>query len=122
MPSTTSDGKDGSSSIKLADLHATVLGGLVGIGERCAPKSTRRALGRTALEIIGVVEWSRAGKKDGGAAWMEGSVGEREGRDVQGLEVWIRVPVNLWKHFNGCETGEVQEHEHCTDAIVDPSS
>lgn len=63
--------------------------------ERRSPKTAWRSVGRAGLEIVGVVEWSRAGEEEGGPCWVKLGSCERERGDVEGLEMGVCMAVDL---------------------------
>lgn len=101
VPAAARDGEHVARRAERARLEAEVrLLRRVGGGEG-APEAARRARGLPGLQVEGVVEGTRAGEEDGGAAWVEDGGREREGGDVNGLDVRVCVAVDLRKlsHF-----------------------
>lgn len=101
MSPTTSDGQNGTTLIKPTHLHAPILDTLAIVRECGSPQATRRTLGGAGLEVKCVIEWSRACEEDRCTAGVEEGIGEGKGWNMQCVEMWVGVSVDL-STVSGC--------------------
>ena len=95
---TAGDGEDVSARVERAHVHAVVRVVVVLVAAICksgAPEPARRPRCCPRLQIVCVIERTVAGEKDGGAGGVELCVGDGQRGDVKGLQVWVRVSVDL---------------------------
>lgn len=62
-------------------------------------------MGSAGLEIVCVIEWPRTSEENGGTTGVEEGVGEGKSRDVQRVEMWVCMAVDLCTN-SGCDRGE----------------
>lgn len=91
------DGENVATRVERAHVHAVVRIAVVGVAvcKGRAPQPARRPRCCPRLQIVCVIERTVASEKDGGAGGVELCVGDGQRGDVKGLQVWVRVSVDL---------------------------